>query len=116
VLVLDVKTRLDTVGDHARPIAVRRGRRSARDAQRKEEADSIGSAEIQILADDGVEEMAALDWAIEDLRQTHFQLADGDVPRWGTLFLSTTSMMMPPHVTGTSFVLPAATSTGTDII
>ena len=78
VLVLDVQARLHAVSDHPCPVPVGGRRRRARDAQRKQEADSIGTSEVQILANDGFEEMAALHGAIEDLRQTDLELADRD--------------------------------------
>ena len=77
-LVLDVQTGLDAVGDDARAIAERGRRRRARDAERKEEADAIGATEVEILADDGFEEVPALDRAVEDLREADLELADGE--------------------------------------
>jgi hypothetical protein len=41
---------------------------------RKQQADAVGSPEVEILADDRLEKMAALDGAREDLRQTDFDL------------------------------------------
>ena len=42
----------------------------------KSKPDAVGASEIEILADDGFEEVAALHGTIEDLGQTDFELAD----------------------------------------
>jgi hypothetical protein len=77
-LVLDVEARLHAVGDHACAIAVRRRRRPPRQTQGKEESDPIGATEVEILADHRFEEVAALDGLIEDVREAHFKLTDGE--------------------------------------
>ena len=56
-LVLDVEARLDPIRDDARAIAKRRWRGRAREAQRKQQADAVGSPEVEILADHRFEEM-----------------------------------------------------------
>ena len=71
-----MEARLDPVGDDPCAIAERRRRSGARDPKRKQQADAVRPAEVQVLADDGFEEVAALDGPIEDLGQTDFQLAD----------------------------------------
>ena len=55
-----METRLDAIGDDARAIAPRRRRRPPRDAVRKQEADAVGPAQVQILANDRFEEVSAL--------------------------------------------------------
>ena len=64
---MDVQARLHAVGDD--PCAVAKGRRRSgpRQAQGEEEADAVGPAEIEVLADDGFEEVAALHRAVEDV-------------------------------------------------
>jgi hypothetical protein len=56
VLVLDVQTGLDAVGDHPRAIAEGRWRRGALDPKRKQEPHAIGPPEVEILTDDRLEE------------------------------------------------------------
>lgn len=80
-LVLDMETRLDPVGDHPRAIAPRRRRGRPGDPQRKEEPDAIGGPEVQILANDRFEEVAALHGTREDLRQTDFDLLEREAVR-----------------------------------
>jgi hypothetical protein len=84
-----METRLDPVGDHPRAIAPRRRRGRPGDPQGKEEPDAIGAPEVQILANDRFEEVAALHGTREDLRQTDFELLEreavrvaGGVIRW----------------------------------
>ena len=76
MLVFDVQARFHPVGDDARPVAVAGRRRAAGDPPWKEQANAIRSAEIQVLANHGFEKVAALHRAIEDLRQTHFELTN----------------------------------------
>ena len=67
---------LDAIGDHAGAVAVRGGWRGARDPQREEQADAVRTAEVEILANDSLEEVAALHRLVEDVREAHFELAD----------------------------------------
>jgi hypothetical protein len=83
VFVFDMQARLHPVGDHAGTIAVGRRRRGAREAKRKEQSHAVGPPEIEILADDGFEEVAALDRAIEDLREADFDLVQRKPMRIG---------------------------------
>ena len=46
----------------------------ARDAERKQQADAVGATEVEILADDRFEEVAALHRAGEDLGETDLKL------------------------------------------
>src|SRR4029453_2747990 len=78
VLVVDVQTRLDTVGNDPRAVSVGWRRRPARESAGEEQADPIRAAQIQILPNDAFEKMAALDGAVENLGQTDFELADRD--------------------------------------
>lgn len=73
-----MQARLHAVGNDPRAIAEGRRRGGPRQAQREEQADAIGPAEIQVLADDGFEEVAALHRPVEDLREAAFELADGE--------------------------------------
>ena len=75
-LVFDVQAGLDAIGDDARAIAIGGRRRGAGEAQRKQQAHAIGASEVEILADDGFEEVAPLHRPIEDLRETDFELAE----------------------------------------
>src|SRR5882762_7041664 len=78
VLVLDMQAGLDAVGDHSRAIAEWRGRCRALDPDRKQEPHAIGATEVEILADEGLEEMPSLHRAVEHLGETHLQLTDGE--------------------------------------
>jgi len=78
MFVLDVETRLDPVGDDARPIAKGRGRRPAREATGKEQAHPIGPAQVEVVTNDRFEEVATLRGTVKDLRETDFELTQGD--------------------------------------
>jgi hypothetical protein len=73
-----MEARVHAVGDH--PRAVPHGRRwsGPSDPDGKEEADAVRSPEVEILPDDGFEEQTPLHRAIEDLRETDFELIDGE--------------------------------------
>ena len=71
---------LDAVGDDARAVAKGGGGRPAREATWKEQARDRG-AQVEILANHGLEEVTALHRSVEDLRQTDFELAEGDATR-----------------------------------
>src|SRR5713226_5978295 len=75
-LVLDVETGMHPVGDHAGAIAGGRWWRCAGDAQRKQQAHAIGTAEIEILANDRFEKLPALDRLLEHLGETDLELPD----------------------------------------
>jgi hypothetical protein len=77
-LVLDVQARLHAVRDDPCSVAKGRRRGGPRQAQREEEADAVGPTEIEVLADDGFEEVAARHRPVEDMREAHFELADGE--------------------------------------
>jgi hypothetical protein len=79
-----METRLHPVGDDPRTIAVGRRWRRSGDAQGKQQAAAVGAAEVEILPNDGFEEVAALHRPVEDLRETEFELIEGQpmvVPR-----------------------------------
>ena len=78
VLVLDVETRLDAVGDDRACGSRRRAAASAREPTREEQADAIGRPRSRFSRMTAFEEMAALDRTVEDLGQTDFELADRD--------------------------------------
>src|SRR3989441_7661662 len=78
VLVVDVQTRLDAVGNDPRAVAVGGWRSPAREPAGKEQADPIRAAQIQILPNDAFKKMAALDGTVENLGQTDFELTDRD--------------------------------------
>ena len=46
----------------------------------KQQADAIRAAEVEVLADHRLEEVAPLDRPVEDLREADFQLPDAS--RW----------------------------------
>jgi hypothetical protein len=75
-LVLDVETRLHAIGDHPCAIAVRGRGRPTGQPKGEEEADAIGAPEVEILADDRFEEVAALHGLVADVREAHFELTD----------------------------------------
>src|SRR5438128_6464171 len=76
VLVLNMQTGLYSVGDHPRAIAECRRRSRASDPERKQEPDAIGATEVEILADERLEEVPSLHGAGEHVRQTHLKLRD----------------------------------------
>ena len=76
-LVLHVETRLDAIRDDARAIAKRGRRRGAREAQRTQQAHTVRSSQVEVLADHRFEEMTALHGTIENLGQTDFELTQG---------------------------------------
>src|SRR5262249_4939654 len=78
MLVLDVETRLDTVGDNARAIAVGRRWRPPGEPTRGKQADTVGSAQIEIRANSRFEEVAARDGPVENLCEADFELAERD--------------------------------------
>ena len=78
VLVVDVQTRLDAVGNDPRAVSVGGRRSPAREPTGKEQADPIRAAQIQILPNDTFKKMAALDGTVENLGQTDFELTDRD--------------------------------------
>jgi hypothetical protein len=80
-LVLDVETGLHPIGDHARAIAPRRGRRPSRDAVGKQLADALGPPEVQILADHRFKEVATLHGAGKDLREADLHLLEREPMR-----------------------------------
>jgi len=73
-----MQARLDTIRNDSRPIAKGGWGRGTREAQGEQQPHAVGSSEIEILADHGCEEVAALHRTIEDLGQTDFELADGE--------------------------------------
>jgi len=78
MFVFDVETRLDAVRDDARAIAAGRSGRPTRESTWKEQPDPIGAAEVEVVANDGLEEVAALHRTVKDLRETDFELTQGD--------------------------------------
>src|SRR5262249_49020986 len=71
VLVVEAEARLDTVGQHAGA----EGAGSATGAAPLDQPlDAIGSAEVEVGADDYLEKLAAMERPIEDLRQADFHL------------------------------------------
>ena len=78
VLVVDVQTRLDAVGNDPCAIPVRGRRGPAREATGEQQTDPIRAAEVQILPNDAFEKMAAVDGPVENLGQTDFELAERD--------------------------------------
>src|SRR5205823_13882826 len=58
VFELDVQAGCDAIGDHARLVAKLWRRCIASEASGKQQADAIGSTEVQVVADDGFEEVA----------------------------------------------------------
>ena len=80
-LVLDVETGFDSIGDHTGSLAIRRRRCGAGDPTGKQQAHAVGPAEVQIVADDRLEEVAALHRTVEGLGETGFELVDGEAMR-----------------------------------
>src|SRR5689334_13091298 len=76
VLVLDVQAGRDPGSDDAGPVAVRGCWRAAGDPLREQQADAIGAAEVEVLADHRLEEVPPLDRLVEDLGPTDLELPD----------------------------------------
>ncbi len=79
-LVLDVQGRRDTVGEHPGPEPA--GCRVAApvlDPAIEYEADPVGAADVEVLADDFFEEHPARQGPVQDLGQGELGLEDGDV-------------------------------------
>ena len=75
-LLFHVQTGCHAVGGHPAPVAV--GRRSRLgDPAQTPQRHAIGAAEIKVVADDGLEEVAPLYRAVKDLGETRFQLVNG---------------------------------------
>src|ERR1700704_115684 len=74
-----MKARRHPIGDDAGPIAKGGRWRGTREAERKQQVDAVGTPEVEVLADDGLEEVPALDRAIEYLSQADFELAEGQL-------------------------------------
>src|SRR5437870_13078512 len=72
-----MQARLHAIRHHSRPIAKGGWWRGAREAQRKQQPNPVRASEVEIIADHGLEEVAALHGAIEDLGQADFELAEG---------------------------------------
>src|SRR5262249_61260126 len=71
-----MEARVHPLGDDAGAIPDGRGRGRPGDPDREEQSYAIRPSEIEVFADDGFEEESALYRAIEDLRQTDFELID----------------------------------------
>src|SRR5919109_4035353 len=76
MFVFDMEAGLHAVGDDPRAIAIPRGRRRAGDAEGKQQPHTVRATEIEVLADDGFKEVAALHRSIKDLRETDLELTD----------------------------------------
>src|SRR5438876_2906764 len=74
--VVDVQRGGDALGEHPGAEAARR---ATGDAAAEDELDLVGAADVEILADDLLEEDAAGHRTVEDLREGEFGLQDGDV-------------------------------------
>jgi hypothetical protein len=77
-LVFDMQARLHAIGDHAGPIAKGRWGRGAGEAQRKQQPHAVGPSQIEVLADDGFEEMTPLHRTVKHLREADLELTDGE--------------------------------------
>jgi hypothetical protein len=75
-LVVDVQRRGDALGDDA---GAKAPRRPPGDAPIEDQADLLGAAEVEVLADDLLKQMPSRKGTVEDLRAGEFRLQDGDV-------------------------------------
>src|SRR5579864_2766811 len=73
-----MQTGLDTVGDHSRAIAEGGGRCRALDPDGKQKPHAIGASEVEILADECLEEVPSLYRAVEHVGETYLKLRDGE--------------------------------------
>src|SRR5205823_13008312 len=74
MLVLDVETGVDPIGDDPGAVAKRRGGRSFREPGGKEQAHPVGAAQIQVLPDQLFEEVASLDRLVKYVGEAYLQL------------------------------------------
>jgi hypothetical protein len=65
---------VDALGDDPRSVAVRRWRRSARRAHRKQQTHAVGTAQVEVVPDQLFEEAPTLYRRVEDLGQAHLEL------------------------------------------
>ena len=78
VFVVDVQGRRDALGDDARPASAVGGGLSLHLA-RKDQLHLFGTAQIDVLADDLLEEAAAMDTAVPDLGEGELGLENGKI-------------------------------------
>jgi hypothetical protein len=78
VLELDVRTGRHAVGNDTRLVAEAGWRRVALEARGKEQAHTIGSTQVEVVADDRFKEVAPVDGCGEDVRQAHLELPDAE--------------------------------------
>src|SRR5206468_4634921 len=78
VLVLNMQTGLYAVGDHSRAIAECRWGRRASDPEGKQESHAVGTTEVEILANDRLEEVPPLHRAVKHVGETHLKLRDSE--------------------------------------
>src|SRR5437660_3035264 len=71
VVEFDVQAGCDAVGDHARLVGKLWGRCVAPEARGKQQANAVWSTEVQVVADDGFEEVAPVHRCGEDVGQAH---------------------------------------------
>ena len=64
----------DAVGDHARLVAEVWWWRASREPRGEQQADAIWTTEVQVVADDGFEELAPVHGCGEDLGLAHLEL------------------------------------------
>jgi hypothetical protein len=76
-----VQAGLDAIGDDAGPVAVRRRRGPAGDALREEQAHAVRASQVEVLADHGLEEVAALHGAGKHLCEADLHLLQGEPMR-----------------------------------
>lgn len=79
VLEGDVQAGRYTGRDHPRLIAARGGWSPPRQPRGKEQAHPVRPTQVEVLADDRLEELAPLDWAGEDLGETDLQLPEAEL-------------------------------------
>ena len=76
---MDVEAGIHTRGNNTRAIAARWLRGSAIVPRWKEQADAVGAAKVEVVANNLLEKVSALDGALEDLRMTDLALPNGEL-------------------------------------
>src|SRR5437879_4288629 len=78
LLVADVQAGGDASGDHPRVIATPRRRGAARHTRGEQQIDAIGTAEVEVIPDEGLKELPTVQRRVEDLGEADLQLPDGE--------------------------------------
>src|ERR1700724_2985322 len=79
VLVLDVEAGIDAVGDDAGPVPVCGGRGTTGQPAVKQQADAVGTPQVEISPHDLVKKVASVQRAVEDLGEAQLELPEAEL-------------------------------------